>query len=161
SGFGSVAVSIQQTGGGCWTGTGSSFAASCPNFVAATGTTAWSLPFVAGNFPAGGEHTITARATALPGNTATSSASTIAVDYDPAASIFVATSGSDANNGQTPGAAVATINNAISKTTATRNVIVVSGGSYNQTVTVSSGTAGVSIRGGYSSSSWLRAAPGG
>ena len=88
SGLASVAVSIQQVGGSCWTGSSSTFSASCPNFVPATGLGSWSLSFPAGNFPHGGAYTITARATDGASNATTTSALTVNVDYDPAHTTF-------------------------------------------------------------------------
>ena len=161
----SVAVSVEQVSTGkCWTGTGSTFTASCPTYVPATsGTTSWSL-ITTGIFPAGGAYTVTSQATDGAGNVGSPSASTtIDVDYNPSTTIFVSTSvngGSDSNNGTSPTTPVLTLNHTLSLVTTTRNVIAVSAGAYTQTVTDTVTSTAVIIRGGYSSSAWLRAAPG-
>ncbi len=162
SGIKSVAVSIQQGTGAssCWTGTGSNFTASCPNPVPVTsGTTSWSLNFPVGNFPAGGPYTITATATSEAGSTGSGS-STADIDYDPAHTLFVAPTGDDTNGNGTTSAPFATISKAVSSSTSTFNVIAVAAGTYNETVGYSTGATSLTIRGGYSGSSWLRAAPG-
>jgi hypothetical protein len=68
----SVRVSVRQGSGSYWDGT--SFGSASEVLLPATGTTAWSLPFPATNFPADGSYTVRAVATDLAGNTASTSA---------------------------------------------------------------------------------------
>ena len=89
----SVKVSVQLNSGGhsCWTGSGNTYSASCPNYVpVTTGTTSWSLTFGAGNLTSGDFYTVLAQATDGHGNTGTSSpvsftynttAPTVAITY--------------------------------------------------------------------------------
>ncbi len=72
----SVKVSVQQgnRGSSCWTGSGHSFTASCPNYVPVTsGTTKWSLSFPGSDLTNGDSYKVTAKATDGLGNTGTSS----------------------------------------------------------------------------------------
>ncbi len=77
SGIALVDVSIQQGAGNYWNG--ASFASATEVFTAATGTAAWSLGFVAANFPANGTYNFRVRATDNVGNTAIT---TLAVTID-------------------------------------------------------------------------------
>jgi hypothetical protein len=72
TGVSSVKLSIQQGSGGCWTGTGNSFTATCPNYVSTTGTTAnWTEPFSSSNFNGDGTYTVTAQGASNAGSTST------------------------------------------------------------------------------------------
>ena len=76
-----VQVSIQQVGGTCWTGSGDTWSATCPNYVAVTtGTTAWSLSIPASDLTSGDVYKVTAQATDSDGNTGTSATVTFAYD---------------------------------------------------------------------------------
>jgi hypothetical protein len=69
-----VEVSIQQVGGSCWTGSGDTYTATCPNYVAVTsGTTNWSLTVPNSDLTAGDSYSVTAQATDSYANVATSS----------------------------------------------------------------------------------------
>jgi hypothetical protein len=74
-----VEVSIQQGSGGCWTGTGNTYRASCPNYVpVTTGTTSWSLTFPVSDLTSGDSYAVTAQATDSDSNVGTSSVVTFA-----------------------------------------------------------------------------------
>jgi hypothetical protein len=78
----SVKVSVHQGSGTstCWTGSGHSFTASCPNYLpVTTGTTKWSLSLPAADL-SNGSYKVTAEATDTLGNIATSP--TVAFTYD-------------------------------------------------------------------------------
>jgi ribosomal protein S12 methylthiotransferase accessory factor YcaO len=69
-----VKVSIQQVGGSCWTGSGDTYTATCPNYVAVTsGTTNWSLTVPNSDLTSGDSYSVTAQATDSYANVATSS----------------------------------------------------------------------------------------
>lgn len=68
-----VAVSIQQSGAGCWTGSGATFTAACPNYITASGTTNWTLGLPPADLTSGGSYTVTAQASDSKSVTATSS----------------------------------------------------------------------------------------
>ena len=75
-----VQVSLQQ-GSSCWTGSGNTFLASCPNYVGVTsGTANWSLSLPKSDLTSGDTYTVTARATDSAGNLGTSS--TVTFSYD-------------------------------------------------------------------------------
>jgi len=68
-----VKVSIEQVGGSCWTGSGNSYTASCPNYVAVTsGTTSWSLTLPKSDLTSGDSYEVTVEATDSYGNLGTS-----------------------------------------------------------------------------------------
>jgi hypothetical protein len=72
----SVKVSVQQGSGtsSCWTGSGHSFTASCPNYLpVSSGTTKWSLSLPASDLTSGDSYKVTAEATDSLGNIGTSS----------------------------------------------------------------------------------------
>lgn len=71
SAIASVSVSVRSGTGSYWNGT--SFASSTEVLLTASGTTSWSLPFPAGNFPTDGAYTVRALATSASGTTASSS----------------------------------------------------------------------------------------
>ncbi|MGD0983576.1 MAG: Ig-like domain-containing protein [Acidimicrobiales bacterium] len=74
-----VAVSIQQGTGDCWTGSGNTYTASCPNPVPVTSdTTSWSLTFPPTDLTSGDFYSVTAQATDSLGNLGTSSLVTFA-----------------------------------------------------------------------------------
>jgi hypothetical protein len=89
----SVKVSVRQGSGAnsCWTGSGSTFTAACPNYVpVTTGTTNWSLSFGAGNLTSGDAYLVMAEAIDGLGNIGTSptvsftyntTAPTVAITY--------------------------------------------------------------------------------
>ena len=157
SGVSLVQVSIQQGSGNYWNGT--SFGSASQVFQSATGTTSWSYAIAASAFGVGGTYTISAKSTDVATNVSTTATQAINIDDDPAKTVFVdSTSGNDANNGTSTTTAEASINAGIGDVTATRNLIVVRGGSYGG-VAVTSGANAFTIRGGYSSA-WLRSAPG-
>jgi hypothetical protein len=82
NGVSAVKVSVQQGNGttSCWTGSGHSFTASCPNFLpVTTGTTKWSLSLPAADL-SNGSFQVTAEATDTLGNIGTSP--TVAFTYD-------------------------------------------------------------------------------
>ena len=85
-----VGVSIQQGSGGCWTGSGNTWTATCPNYVAATYSSGtWNLTLPASDLTSGDTYTVTAQATDTAGNTNTATstftysatAPTVAVAY--------------------------------------------------------------------------------
>lgn len=94
----SVEVSTRQGSGNYWDGT--SFASASEVLVPASGTTSWSLPFPADNFPAEGSYTVRAVSTDFAGNTVSTS-TTFTIDRTrpapTALSLF------DANGSVTPG----------------------------------------------------------
>lgn len=70
-----VKVSVQQVGGLCWTGSGDTYTASCPNYLAVTtGTTSWSLSLSKSDLTVGDSYKVTAQATDSYGDVGTSSA---------------------------------------------------------------------------------------
>ena len=76
-----VVVSIQQVGGSCWTGSGNTYTATCPNYVAVTtGTTSWSLTLSSTDLTSGDSYAVTAQATDSAGNVGTSSVVTFSYD---------------------------------------------------------------------------------
>ena len=78
-----VQVSIQQTGGNCWTGSGNTYTATCPNYSAVTtGTTSWSLSVPNTDLTSGDSYKVTAQATDSYSNVGTSS--TVSFTYDTA-----------------------------------------------------------------------------
>jgi hypothetical protein len=78
-----VLVSVQQTGGNCWTGTGNTYTATCPNYLAVTtGTTSWSLSVPNTDLTLGDSYKVTAQATDSYSNLGTSS--TVSFTYDTA-----------------------------------------------------------------------------
>src|SRR5581483_7331607 len=89
SGVASSAVSVQKGNGAssCWTGTGATFTAACPNYLTATGTTNWNKTFTTANFGADDTYTVAARATDNVGNTAVSSASFVYDTVAPAPAV--------------------------------------------------------------------------
>ncbi len=82
SGVASAAVAVENaTTGKWWDGT--SFGAGSQTFVAATGTTAWSLKFEATNLDSGDTYTVVGQATDKAGNVGTSSTVTFTYDSSP------------------------------------------------------------------------------
>jgi len=76
-----VAVSIQQGTGDCWTGSGNTYTASCPNYLpVTTGTTSWSLTLPTTDLTSGDSYSVTAQATDSDSNVGTSS--TVTFSYD-------------------------------------------------------------------------------
>jgi hypothetical protein len=176
AGVASVGVSIRRVSTGLYWD-GSSFSSTSEVFITASGTTSWSLSFPMSNFPAGGRYDVRARATDGASNTgAPSATNTMYVDWNPANTVFVdGTAGSDSNNGFCPDTSAtsipsctsgdptrgpkATINGALAVTSATRNLVVIRGGTYNATVNITATSAAVTLRGGHNSA-FLRSAPG-
>ena len=64
-GIAAVAVSVRQGSGNYWNG--AAFASATEVLLPATGTTTWTLPFPAANFPAEGQYTVRAVATDASG----------------------------------------------------------------------------------------------
>ncbi len=163
SGITSVGVTVTQIStGDCWTGSGANFTSgACATPVTASGTTNWSLLFPTSDFPDGGAYTISAQSKNGGSTTSTAATKTVDIDYTPANTIFVSPSptGNDTTGTGSPTAPYATVAKALTKTTSTLNVIAVSGGTYTGTVTIA-GTATSVVRGGYTSGTWLRKAPG-
>jgi signal peptidase I len=77
-GVSSVDVSVQRGSGNYWNGT--TFGSASEVQFAATGSTTWSWPFAAGNFPADGAYTIRARATDGAGNVGSAVSAAFTVD---------------------------------------------------------------------------------
>ena len=78
----SVKVSVQQGSGSnsCWTGTGTTFTAACPNYLpVSAGTTNWSRNLAAAELTNGDSYSVIARATDSVENIGTSS--TVAFTY--------------------------------------------------------------------------------
>jgi len=76
-----VEVSIQESGGSCWTGSGDTYTASCPNYLPVTsGTTSWSLTLSTSDLSSGDSYAVTAQATDSDANLGTSS--TVTFSYD-------------------------------------------------------------------------------
>jgi hypothetical protein len=78
SGLQNVEVSIQQDAGLYWDGAG--FTSVTPVWNLTTGTTGWSLPFAAANFPAEGSYTVNVRATDHVGNVSSVTSAAFTVD---------------------------------------------------------------------------------
>jgi hypothetical protein len=78
SGVQAVEVSIRQGVGNYWDGTG--FSSVTPVWNLAAGTTAWSLPFPALNFPAEGSYTASVRVTDRVGNVSSATNVTFTID---------------------------------------------------------------------------------
>ncbi|MGZ4209844.1 MAG: OmpL47-type beta-barrel domain-containing protein [Actinomycetota bacterium] len=78
SGVQKVEVSIQQSAGNYWGGSG--FSSSTQVWNIATGTTSWSLAFPAANFPAEGAYTVSVRVTDNVNNVSSSTSATITID---------------------------------------------------------------------------------
>ena len=96
-----VKVSIQQGSGSCWTGSGNTYTATCPNYVAVTsGTTNWSLTIPASDFTSGITYHVTAQGTDSYGNTGTSAA--VAFTYQGIAHVQDAVTGSGGATSETP-----------------------------------------------------------
>jgi len=100
-----VKVSIQQVGGSCWTGSGDTYTATCPNYVAVTsGTTNWSLTVPNSDLTSGDRYKVTAQATDSLGYVGTSS--TVSFTYclktSPPTLIITASSGSMTYGGTVP-----------------------------------------------------------
>ena len=84
SSLSTVDVSIQQGSGGCWSGSGNTFTASCPNYVGVTsGTTSWSLRLPTTNLTSGDTYSVTAQALDSVGNVGTSTSSTFTYNNTP------------------------------------------------------------------------------
>jgi len=76
-----VKVSIQQGSSSCWTGSGDTFTASCPSYLAVTsGTTSWTLAVPSTDLTSGDSYKVTAQATDSYENVGTSS--TVAFTYN-------------------------------------------------------------------------------
>ena len=74
-----VTVSSQQGTGDCWTGSGNTYTASCPNPVPVTsGTASWSLTLSTTDLTSGDTYSVTAQATDSDSNVGTSSTVTFA-----------------------------------------------------------------------------------
>jgi hypothetical protein len=100
-----VKVSIQQVGGSCWTGSGDTYTATCPNYVAVTsGTTNWSLTVPNSDLTSGDRYKVTAQATDSLGYIGTSS--TVSFTYclktSPPTLTITASSGSMTYGGTVP-----------------------------------------------------------
>ncbi|MGA9076777.1 MAG: MBG domain-containing protein [Acidimicrobiales bacterium] len=100
-----VKVSIQQVGGSCWTGSGDTYTATCPNYVAVTsGTTNWSLTVPNADLTSGDRYKVTAQATDSLGYVGTSS--TVSFTYclktSPPTLTITASSGSMTYGGTVP-----------------------------------------------------------
>ncbi len=81
-----VGVSLQQGSGStsCWTGSGNTYTASCPNYLpVTTGTTTWSLTLPTTDLTSGDSYNVTAQAQDSVGNVFTSS--TVGFTYNIAA----------------------------------------------------------------------------
>ena len=88
SGVNAVKVSIQDTtvgGSSCWNG--ATFTAACPNYVAATGTTAWSYALAAGALTNAHNYTATVETIDNVTNTNTAAA-TASWTYDTSAPVY-------------------------------------------------------------------------
>ncbi len=174
SGVASVTVSVRQLSSGLYWN-GSSFSSSSESTMNPGGTASWSQVFAIGNFPQGGSYTVKVTATDNAGNVSTLSR-LMNIDYDPDHTLFVGGTGaSDANNGLCPVSTAsgctgrgtgtgssgpkATIGAAAGLATATLNNVVISGGSYTGTLTLTNASA-LTLTGGFSQSSILRATPG-
>ncbi len=71
-----VTVSIQQGSGGCWSGTGNSWTALCPSYVATTGTVSnWTLSLPVGDLNSVNTYDVTAQVTDSSGSAATATSS--------------------------------------------------------------------------------------
>ena len=130
--------------------------------ITASGTTTWNLAFPIANFPAGGDYTVRAYGTDNAANTTGATSSAIHIDYNPATSVFVSTGGNDTNSGLTTGLPKLTIGSALQAAqTSSRSTVVVGAGTY-PAVSISGAAFGNNkiVKGGFSSSTWLRAAPG-
>ena len=78
-----VKVSLRQGSGStsCWTGSGNTYTASCPNYLpVTTGTTSWSLTLPTTDLTSGDSYNVTAQAKDSVGNVFTSS--TVAFTYN-------------------------------------------------------------------------------
>ncbi len=84
SGVSAVAVSVQDTSAGTCADATGAFGHSCPNYVAASGTTSWSFAEAASNLTNGHSYTVTVETTDNLNNT-NPSAATASWTYDTAA----------------------------------------------------------------------------
>lgn len=96
-GIESVAVSVREGSGNYWNGT--AFASATEVLLPATGTTSWSLPFPAANFPAEGAYTVRAVATGPSGSTFAGSTGFTVDRTAPSASIFMPAAGGTYSDG--------------------------------------------------------------
>jgi hypothetical protein len=78
SGVQRVEVSIRQGAGVYWDGAG--FLSVTPVWNLATGTSGWSLPFAASNYPAEGSYTVSVRVTDRVGNVSSVTSATFTID---------------------------------------------------------------------------------
>ena len=161
SGVASVTVSVRRDSTGLYWN-GSSFSAAAENLIVASGTTSWSLTFPVTNFPAGGSYTVRAVGTDVAGNVSAGTTKQFSIDEDAANTVYVATTGNDANSGLTPTVPKATIGaGLIAAQTNSRSWVAVAGGSYGAlSISGASYGNGKFVVGGYNSTTWLRAAPG-
>jgi hypothetical protein len=162
SGVANVKVSIKRDSTGLYWN-GSSFSAASENLITATGTGSWSLAFATANFPAGGSYTVRAVGTDVANNTSAGTSKSMNVDYDPGQTVFVASTGTDANSGLTTTLPKATIAAGLQAAQSnSRTWVVVAAGSYATQLNITGASYGNSkiLAGGFSSSTWLRAAPG-
>ena len=165
SGVAQVTMSLRKSDTGLyWNGT--SFASASQVMITATGTTSWTLPFPASNFPAGGDYVLSVSATDNAANGSSTVTSTFKIDYDLSAVVFVSPSGNDSSNGLTPTTAKLTIAAGLvtAQTTGRATVIVAaaSGGTTYAALSIAGSTYGnnKTLRGGYDTSTWKRSAPG-
>ena len=160
SGVNNVKVSIRQGTGNYWNGT--SFGSASEVLLAATGTTTWNLPFPIGNFPAGGSYTARAVGQDNALNTSAGTSVTFSIDENSTDTVFVSPTGNDGNSGLTTALPKLTIDSALQAAqTNSRSTVAVAAGTYGS-VSVTGAAYGNSkiVKGGFSATTWLRAAPG-
>ncbi|HVJ98091.1 MAG TPA: Ig-like domain-containing protein, partial [Acidimicrobiia bacterium] len=160
SGVSVVKVSVQQGADNYWNG--SSFGSGSEVQLNATGTGSWQFAFPTSAFPAGGTYTVRVYATDNASNTSAATSRLFHIDYNPSDTVFVSGSGNDGNSGLTTALAKLTIGSALQAAqTNTRSTVIVAAGTY-PAVSISGGSYGNNkiVRGGFSASTWLRAAPG-
>jgi hypothetical protein len=152
-----VKVSIRQGTGNYWGG--SSFGSVSESLQTASGTTSWNLAFPITNFPAGGTYTARVVVTDTGGNSSTLSRN-FYVDFNPNDTVFVTASGT--GNGLSSATPIGSIAGGIQAAQSNaRNRVVVAAGSYPALSISGAGFGTKTTTGGYSASTWLRAAPAG
>jgi hypothetical protein len=168
SGVNNVKVSVRQGTGNYWDPATSTFSSAsevfCTSGTAAcivTGTTSWNVAFPIANFPAGGAYTARAVGQDNVLNSSAGTSVTFNIDYDPANTVFVATTGNSLNSGTTPAAPKPTIAEGLTVSSSTgRTALAIATGSYTGGVSISgSALNGRRLLGGFSTSTWKRAAP--
>jgi hypothetical protein len=152
----SAGLYCQANGGGC--------NQTAPQPLNITGTTSWDVgsTFQRANIPAGGGYLLTVKAVGPTGVTGVATR-TYNIDYDPAQTVFVSSSGNDGNSGYSPSAPKQSITAAMSTAASNgRTRIALAGGTPFGSFSVSA--SNLTFTGGYDlptvNASGKRSAPG-